>query len=106
MDFTVGARKPFELELKPGVNLVSVPGSPVGDSGNLNILFEDFPGVTLVTTYDRETDVAGQNPWLRSTRDPETGLFTGDIVTLQPGAAYFVTSDARVTWNHAAEGGR
>ena len=34
---------------------------------------------------------------MRSTRDPETGLFTGDITTLQPGVAYFVTSDARTT---------
>ena len=96
VDFTVGEREPFPLDLKPGVNLISVPGSPVGDSGNLNILFEDQP-VNLVTTYDRGADVAGQNPWLRSKRDPETGLFTGDIVTLQPGAAYFVTAEASTT---------
>ena len=97
VDFEVGARKPFELELKPGVNLVSVPGWPVGDSGNLNVMFEDFAGVTLVTSYDRDKDVAGEDPWQRSVRDPETGLFTGDISIMQPGAAYFVTSDARVT---------
>ena len=78
------------------MNLISIPGSPVGDSGNLNILFEDQP-VDLVTTYDRSMDLAGENPWLRSTRDPETGLFTGDISTLQPGVAYFVTADARAT---------
>ena len=98
VDFEVTAREPFELDLKPGVNLISIPGSPVGDSGNLNILFEDEP-VDLVTTYDRSMDLAGENPWLRSTRDPETGLFTGDISTLQPGAAYFVTADARATVN-------
>ena len=96
VDFEVGAREPFELDLRPGVNLVSVPGSPVGDSGNLNILFEDQP-VSLVTTYDREADVTGGNPWQRSTKDPETGLFTGDITSLQPGAAYFVTADASTT---------
>jgi hypothetical protein len=96
VDFKVIARKPFGLDLKPGVNLISIPGSPVGDSGNLNILFEDEP-VDLVTTYDRSMDLAGENPWLRSTRDPETGLFTGDISTLQPGVAYFVTADARAT---------
>ena len=94
VDFEVIARKPFALDLKPGVNLISIPGSPVGDSGNLNVLFEDQP-VDLVTTYDRSMDLAGENPWLRSTRDPETGLFTGDISTLQPGVAYFVTADAR-----------
>ncbi len=96
VDFEVIARKPFGLDLKPGVNLISIPGSPMGDSGNLNILFEDQP-VDLVTTYDRSMDLAGENPWLRSTRDPETGLFTGDISTLQPGVAYFVTADARAT---------
>lgn len=92
--FKVTKRAPFSLELKPGVNLISVPGSPVGDSGNLNILFEGEP-VNLVTTFDRTMELAGGNPWLRSTRDPETGLFTGDISSLEAGAAYFVTADAR-----------
>ncbi len=96
--FKVTARAPFKLELKPGVNLISVPGSPVGDSGNLNILFEGEP-VNLVTTFDRTMELEGGNPWLRSTRDPETGLFTGDISTLEPGAAYFVTAEARTTIN-------
>ncbi|MDE3268645.1 MAG: hypothetical protein OYI31_09385 [Chloroflexota bacterium] len=98
VDFEVTARKPFALDLKPGVNLVSIPGNPIGDGGNLNVLFEDEP-VNVVTTYDRALDLAGENPWLRSTRDPETGLFTGDISTLQPGEAYFVTADARATVN-------
>ena len=97
--FTVTARKPFGLSLKPGVNLVSIPGNPVGDGGGLNVMFEDHSGVSLVTTYDRGRDVAGENPWLRSTRDPETGLFTGDIAALEPGMAYFITSDASVTVN-------
>ena len=95
-DFTVTEKEPFELTLQPGVNLVSIPSDPVGDSGNLNNLFEDKP-VTIVTTYDRNLDVAGGNPWLRSTRDPETMLFTGDIPSLQPGVAYFVTAGARTT---------
>ena len=94
--FKVTKRAPFSLELKPGVNLISVPGSPVGDSGNLNILFENQP-VNLVTTFDRTMELAGGNPWLRSTRDPETGLFTGDISSLEAGAAYFVTADARAS---------
>ncbi len=96
VDFTVIKRAPFSLELKPGVNLISIPGSPQGDSGNLNILFEGEP-VNLVTTFDRTMELAGGNPWLRSTRDPETGLFTGDISTLEAGAAYFVTADARTS---------
>ena len=96
-EFTVKEKAPFELTLNPGVNLVSIPGSPVGDGGNLNVLFEGLDSVSVVTTYDRMMDVAGQNPWLRSSRDPETGMFTGDITSLQPGVSYFITSDARVT---------
>jgi hypothetical protein len=96
VDFEVTEREAFELDLKPGVNLVSIPGSPMGDSGNLNILFEDQP-VNSVYTYDRAAELAGDNAYPRSTRDPETGLFTGDISTLQSGVAYFVTADARAT---------
>ncbi len=97
--FKVIARKPFKLNLNPGSNLVSIPGNPVGDGGNLNVMFEDHAGVSVVSTYDRAADLEGGSAWLRSTRDPETGLFVGDISTLQPGKAYFITSDARVTVN-------
>ena len=96
LDFDVTERTPFDLDLLPGVNLVSIPGDPVGDGGNINVLFEDLP-VTTVTTYDRVVDLAGGNPWLTSTLDAETGLFTGDIAVLEPGKAYFVTATASTT---------
>jgi hypothetical protein len=95
-DFKVVARVAFSLSLKPGVNLVSIPGTPVADGGNLNVLLTGLP-VTAVVTYDREADLAGGNPWLTSTMDAETGLFTGDIAILEPGKAYFITASASTT---------
>jgi hypothetical protein len=95
-DFDVIAKAKFSLVMKPGVNLVSIPGSPVGDGGNINVLLKDLP-VTSVVTYDRASDVAGSNPWLTATKDAETGLFTGDITVFEPGRAYFVTATASTT---------
>ena len=95
-DFEVIEKIPFNLDLKPGVNLISLPGTPLADGGNINVLFEDAP-VTTVVAYDRASDVAGENPWMTSVKDDETGLFTGDIAILEPGKAYFVTSPASTT---------
>ena len=96
LDFEVTGRDPFDLELLPGVNLISIPSDPVGDGGNINVLFEGLP-ITSITTYDRATDLAGGDPWPSSSADPETGLFTGDIAVLEPGKAYFVTATASTT---------
>lgn len=93
---TVSAKAKISVVLNPGVNLVSIPGTPVGDGGNLNTLLTGLP-VTSVVTYDRALDVSGSNPWLTSTKDAETGLFTGDITSLEPGKAYFITATARTT---------
>jgi len=95
-NFKVVAKSKFSLAMKPGVNLVSIPGSPVGDGGNINVLLKDLP-VTSVVSYDRALDVAGSNPWLTSTKDAETGLFTGDISVIEPGKAYFITATASTT---------
>jgi len=95
-DFKVVARVAFSLNLKPGVNLVSIPGTAAGDGGNLNVLLAGLP-VTSVITYDRSVDLAGGDPWLTSTLDAETSLFTGDIANLEPGKAYFITATASAT---------
>ncbi|MBI2856513.1 MAG: hypothetical protein HYX93_06685, partial [Chloroflexi bacterium] len=59
--------------------------------------FEDLP-VTSVVLYDAALDRAGKNPWLTSSKDASTGLFTGgDIASLEPGKAYFVTATASAT---------
>jgi hypothetical protein len=93
---TVTAQAKISIVLNPGVNLVSIPGNPVGDGGSINTLLAGLP-VTSVATYDRALDVAGSNPWLTSTKDAETGLFTGDISAIEPGTSYFITATARGT---------
>lgn len=96
LEFEVTARASFDIDLLPGVNLVSIPSAALGDGANINVLLEDLP-VTSVMTYDRSVDVAGGNPWLSSTVDAETGVFSGDISMLEPGKAYFVTATASTT---------
>ena len=93
---TVTAKTKTSIVLSPGVNLISIPGTPVGDGGNLNTLLTGLP-VTSVVSYDRTLEAAGANPWLTSTKDAETGLFTGDITVIEPGKSYFVTATARAT---------
>jgi hypothetical protein len=93
---TVSAKPKFDIVLNPGVNLISIPGDVVGDGANINIAFTGLP-VTFITTYDATLNKAGKNPWLSSTKNATTGLFTGDIAVLTPGKAYFVTADARAT---------
>ena len=94
-DFEVIAAKPFELTLRPGQNFVSIPGMPMDEGGNLDTLFSD-EAISAVSTYDRSRELAGENPWLRSSKDLETGMFSGEITAIEPGKAYFVNSTASV----------
>ena len=94
-DFEVTAAKPFELTLRPGQNFISIPGMPMDDGGNIDTLFSD-EAISAVSTYDRSRELAGENPWLRSSKDLETGMFSGDITAIEPGKAYFVNSTASV----------
>jgi hypothetical protein len=95
-DFEVIAAKPFELTLRPGQNFIAIPGMPMDDGGNLDMLFSD-EAISSVSTYDRSRELAGMNPWLRSSKDLETGMFSGDITAIEPGKAYFINSTASVT---------
>jgi hypothetical protein len=95
-DITVVKKTAYSLALKPGVNLVSIPGSPEGDGGNLDTMFGSI-SVSSVVMYDRSAEVAGGNPWLTSIKDASTGLFSGDIAAIEAGKSYFVTADASAT---------
>ena len=95
-DFEVVEAEPFELELKPGQNFISIPGMPLGDAGNINTLLAD-EAITAISTYDRSRGLQGESPWLRSAKDLETGMFSGDITAIEPGKAYFIVSTASVT---------
>ena len=96
VDFEVTEAEPFELELRPGQNFISIPGMPMGDGGNIDTLLAD-EAISSVSTYDRSRELQGENPWLRSAKDLETGLFSGDITAIEPGKAYFISSTASVT---------
>ena len=102
VEFTVIAAKPFKLQLKPGVNLVSIPGMPRDDGGMLDVMLADAP-VSSVLTYDSMAAASGGNAWLSSVKDPETGVFSGDITMIEPGRAYFITSAASYTVNVKVE---
>ena len=95
VDFEVVAAKPFELTLRPGQNFISIPGMPMDDGGNIDTLFSD-EAISAVATYDRSRHLAGENPWLRSSKDLETGMFSGDVTAIEAGKAYFVNSTASV----------
>ena len=94
-DFEVTEAKPFELTLRPGQNFISIPGMPMDEGGNIDTLFSD-EAISAVSTYDRSRELAGENPWLRSSKDLETGMFSGDVTAIEPGKAYFVNSTASV----------
>ena len=94
-EFQVIAKTPFELLLRPGQNFISIPGMPMGESGMLDNIFSD-EAITIVRTYDSSKAIEGMNPWLTSTKDPETGMFGGDITMIEAGKAYFVSSAASV----------
>ena len=66
VEFTVVEAKAFELDLKPGVNLVSIPGMARDDGGMLDVALADAP-VSTVLTYDGMAAATGGNPWLTST---------------------------------------
>ncbi|MCE2404870.1 MAG: hypothetical protein J4F43_06905 [Dehalococcoidia bacterium] len=92
--FTVVARPVFNLDLSPGLNLISLPGDPTDK--DINAVFGDHAAVDLV--YTRSGDL-----WLVAQRSATTGMFepTGgvsDLTSIDAQHAYFVraTASARV----------
>ena len=63
LKFKVEARKPYELLLRPGLNLVSIPSQPVDT--DINVVITDT-AIDMVFTYDA-SDPLG--PWLVATRE-------------------------------------
>ena len=94
LTFTVVARPVFNLDLTPGLNLVSLPGDPTNK--DINAVFGEHPAVDLVYTRSGEL-------WRVAQRSAETGMFepTGgvsDLTMIDAQHAYFVraTASARV----------
>lgn len=95
-DITVVKKTAYSLALKPGVNLVSIPGTPEGDGGNIDTMFGAL-SVSSIVYYDRAADIAGENPWKTATKATGATTFTGDISAVVAGQSYFVTADASAT---------
>ena len=89
--FEVVAPAPFELDLTPGLNLVSIPGDPA--DGDIDSIFGDLAQVNLIVA--REGD-----QWLVALRDPDTLSFDGPqstLSTIDASHAYWIRATATVT---------
>ena len=64
LDFTVALRDLYELNLNPGINLVSLPSDPA--STNINDVITSSDNINLVFTYN-PADPRG--PWLFASRN-------------------------------------
>ncbi len=85
--FEVILREPFEVAVKPGWNLVSLPGSPSDPAINSVVITADT-GVTSVITYD--PDATG-GPWLTAVRDAD-GNLVGSLTQMTADRSYWVLS--------------
>ncbi len=77
-------REPFSLKLKPGWNLVSLPGTPTNTSLNA-VIPADHPASTILS-YDAE---AGWTTAIRS----EDGTWIGTLMTIDANRAYWIQTD-------------
>jgi len=75
------------VALKPGMNLISLPGVPF--DGAINTIIAAADPIDLVVYFNNET-----SSYQTSQRDAVTGLFTGSITTLDAGKAYWLRSSA------------
>ncbi len=78
-------RELFSLKLKPGWNLVSVPGTPTNTSINA-VIPADHPANTILS-YDAE------GGWLTAIRS-EDGTWLGTLVTIDSTRAYWIQTDS------------
>ena len=78
-------REPFSLKLKPGWNLVSLPGTPTNTSLNA-VIPADHPANTILS-YDAE---GGWSTAIRS----EDGTWLGTLMTVDSTRAYWIQTDS------------
>ena len=78
-------REPFSLKLKPGWNLVSLPGTPTNTSINA-VIPADHPASTILT-YDAESG------WMTAIRS-EDGTWLGTLMTVDAARAYWIQTDS------------
>ena len=78
-------REPFNLKLKPGWNLVSLPGTPTNTSINA-VIPADHPASTILT-YDAE------GGWMTAIRS-EDGTWLGTLMSVDANRAYWIQTDS------------
>ena len=81
--FTVKASPATKIELKPGMNLISFPGTPADTSINSVVTLSQ---VTAISTYDAATGL-----WLSATRD-DSGMLSGSLEQIDAQHAYWVST--------------
>jgi len=87
--FQVTERAKYTVSLVPGLNLVSIPGTP-GNTDINSVIAADDP-IDLVTTYDPR---AALGPWLVATRNADTGLFEGTLSKIDAEHGYWVRASS------------
>ena len=92
--FTV-AKRTAEIALRPGWNLISIPGSLAPDKRSVNDVFADG-AIDIVLTYD-----ASRRNWFRSTRQSDGTLgqpgSSLELSTVSSRTAYWIHSTGVVT---------
>lgn len=88
---TIEERKPFSLELKPGWNLVSIPGDPADPSIDA-VIPMDRADITAALAY--EPSAPGR--WLRATRGAD-GMFEGSLKNIVSTRAYWIETSSFVS---------
>jgi hypothetical protein len=83
-DFTVEARALYSIVLRPGWNLISLPGAPVDSAVDTVVAEQD---VDVVITYD-----TASGSWLTAVRGTD-GIFVGNLTTVDNSTAYWVHTD-------------
>ena len=88
---TIEERKPFSLKLKPGWNLVSIPGDPANPDINA-VIPMDRADITAALAYD--PSAPGQ--WLRATRGAD-GMFEGSLKNIVSKRAYWIETSSFIS---------
>ena len=84
--FEVEAKDAFVLSIKPGWNLVSLPGDP--DDTDIDVVLADAADITTVVSYDPTLPGGG----LEAVRDAD-GNFAGTLETIDGTRGYWLFSD-------------
>ena len=86
MTLKITERKPFSLNIRAGVSLISFPGNPTDP--DINAVFPMDHPVQEIATYD--PTMPGK--WFASQRDENTGMLDGNLLTISGNQAYLVRS--------------